>query len=160
MKHLKSGLMLLLIVSSLLYGGSRVSNIILSGNLIEASSQHLSVDELTHGLKYVSERVYNPYEKRTDIYGGVLIDEFVQKYANENTQSIELIAIDDYSITITKDEWKSMRIILSTEINNKKISIKNKGPLRIVFPDYDPQETQYQTNIASWIWMIKKIKFK
>lgn len=160
MRHLKLGILLLLIVSSILYGKNREPKIILSGNLIEASSQRLSVDELTQDLKYITQRVYNPYEKRTDLYGGVLLDEFVQKYANKNIQSLELIAIDDYSITITKDEWKSMRIILSTQMNNKKISIKNKGPLRIVFPDYDPKETQYQTNIASWIWMIKKIKFK
>lgn len=160
MKYLNIGLLLLVIFSSLLFGKVREPMITLSGKIKVNHSQKVSIKELSKGLEYVQERVYNPYEKSTDLYGGVLLNECIQKYASVDIQSVELIALDDYSVTITKKEWDSMRILLATHMNNKSIPIKDKGPLRIVFPDYSPKELQYQNNISSWIWMIKKIRFK
>jgi len=150
----------LLAFSTLLHAGDGDKKIRLMGKVREGVPKHLSVKALTKGLNFVEENIYNPYEKRSDLYGGVLLDEFVKKYASPDVKEIRLIAIDDYEVIIPKSEWNSKRIILSTHINRKFIPITSKGPLYVVFPDYDPKLKEYQVNLPMWIWMITKIEFR
>ena len=148
-----------LLFSSLVYADGGNKKFRLIGNLKQKSLKKITIKDIEN-LGMVEENVYNPYEKRVDLYGGVPFKTFVEKYAAKNVKSVTLMAIDDYAVVIPKSEWNSKRIILSTRMNKKYIAVRSKGPLRIVFPDYDIKKKEYETNLSHWIWMIKKIEFK
>ena len=120
----------------------------------------LCIKALEKGLPYIEERVYNPYEKRADRYGGVPLDKFVEKFGDSDVKALKFTAIDDYETTIRREDWEAIRIILSTQMNGHYIAYAQKGPLRIVFPDFDPAQERYRLNLPNWIWMIKTIEFK
>ena len=158
--NLKLILIIAILFSSSLFAKEREQKIRLMGKVKANISKRVTVKEIENGLTFIEEKVYNPYEERSDFYGGVSLKSFIKKYATDSVVAVRFIAMDDYETTITKSEWDSMRIILSTRMNREYMSIKSKGPLRIVFPDYDPKKKEYQVNMPSWIWMIKKIEFR
>ena len=153
-------LIFLIVFSSLLDAADGSKKIRLMGKVKEQTAKRISVKNLIKGLKFLEKNIYNPYEKRSDLYGGVLLKDFVNKYATSDVKEVHLIAIDNYEVVIPKSEWTSKRILLSTHMNKKFIAISSKGPLRIVFPDYDPDLKEYQSNLPMWVWMITKIEFR
>ena len=69
-------------------------------------------------------------------------------------------ALDDYEITFTKKLVGDERILLVYKVNGEYISIRDKGPLRVVFVDYDASKKEYQQNLQMWLWMIKEVEFQ
>ncbi|MBN2782625.1 MAG: hypothetical protein JXQ66_05235, partial [Campylobacterales bacterium] len=120
----------------------------------------VTIKELEDGLKLYEYNIYNPYEKHTISYGGILFADFLKKYSKDSVKEVNITAIDGYYITIYKEDWGSMKIILATRLDDDYIPISKKGPLMVVFPEYDAKEKIYQENISKWIWMIRKIEFK
>ncbi len=160
MKYIKLLLMVVVLYSPSLLAIDREVKIHLIGNIKENISKYITVKELEKDIYFIEQSVFHPYDKQTYLYGGVMFDEFVKKYAKDDVKAVKLIAFDDYTITIEKTDWESMRILLCTKINKEYIPIKLKGPLMTVFLDYDSKEKKYQESISKWIWMIKKIEFK
>ena len=160
MKYIEIKILLIfsLLFSSLLYADGGDKKVKLLGNTKENAPKQITIKEIEK-LGITTKEIYNPYEKRSDLYGGVLFDKFVKKYAKKSVKSVTLIAIDDYQVVIPKSEWSTKKVMLSTRMNGKYMSTRSKGPLRIVYPDYDSQKKEYQTNLSNWIWMIKKIEF-
>lgn len=132
----------------------------LSGTQEKNGVERLSAAKISEGLSFVEQEVYNPYEKRSELYGGVLLDAFVKKYAKEGVKELKLKALDGYTAVIPRTLWESERILLVTHLNGKPTTIKTKGPLQIVFLDFDPNTQKYQKTIPLWIWMVTKIEFK
>jgi hypothetical protein len=131
----------------------------LSGKqLSEKQLNKISMKGLEADFKLQTFDVYNPWEKRKDSYSGVLLNELVSKYA-PNSQSLVVTAIDDYQVTITVEDGQNMRILLATKVNDRYIDVKNKGPMRIVFPDYDVADKRYELSLPKWMWMIKRLEF-
>ncbi|MYM56191.1 hypothetical protein [Thalassovita mangrovi] len=137
--------------------GSRI--IRLSGALADGQAAAVTVKDLeTAGLQEFT--VFNPFEQREDLYTGVFIKDLVHRFGAEDVQSITLTAIDQYSITFDREEWENFRILISTRVNGDYFGFDKKGPLRVVFPDYDPNQLAYQEILSKWIWMITRIEFK
>ncbi|MCR9254468.1 MAG: hypothetical protein NXI16_00035 [Alphaproteobacteria bacterium] len=102
---------------------------------------------------------YNPYEKKADLYTGVWMRDFAAHFGDPGVTTITMTAIDDYEITFEKAEWDALRILIATKVNGSYMRLENKGPMRIIFPDYDPKLEAYQVNLPKWMWMIKRIEF-
>lgn len=111
-------------------------------------------------IAYVDFTIRDPYLKKDTKYGGVLLKDFISFYAKSSVTSVIFTAIDDYQIIFKKEEWEKETILLSTKFNDEYTSFKQRGPLRIIYPNYDPSLKKYSKNLVKWIWMIKSIEFK
>lgn len=130
----------------------------LSGDTAENISKRVTVKQIEKiGITEVN--AFNPYEKKADDYTGVWLHDFVKHYGISGVNKIKFSAIDDYNITFSDSEWKKMRILIATRVNGKYIGYDKKGPLRIIFPDYDAKKEVYQNILPKWMWMINKVKF-
>lgn len=120
------------------------------------NGRQISVAEIeTAGLQQV--QAFNPYEKRSETYSGVWMQDFVAAFGSAETSSLTTRAIDDYEITFSKQEWQDLRILIATRVDGEYIDFDRKGPMRIIFPDYDEKHKDYQTNLPKWTWMITEI---
>ena len=145
-------------VSAADIAGSKVS-IRFSGNVADNTAKRIKVSDIEKvGLQQI--KAFNPYEKKTDEYSGIWLNDLVQKFAKAGTTQITFSAIDDYKIEFYEHEWTKVRILLATKVNGEYIGYKNKGPMRIVFPDYQADEKFYQKTMPKWMWMINKVNFK
>ena len=137
-------------------GGARIK---LLGKVASDVSARVTVKQI-ESIGTSDLDAYNPYEKRNDVYTGVWMNEFVARFGQPDVKSVTFKAIDDYEINFDPSEWKGLRILIATRVNGKYIGLEEKGPMRIVFPDYDPGKSVYQENLPKWMWMITKIEFK
>lgn len=159
-RYVSFSLFFLLFLAIGLEAGHREYKVRLTGEIKEEKSLYLSASEIESGLKVIHKKIYNPYDQKIHTYGGVLLDDFIQKYAKEGIEALKLIAIDDYIATVEKKDWKTIKILLVTQVDKKYIGVKDKGPLMTVFLDYSSTEKVFQENIDLWVWMIKQIEFK
>lgn len=137
--------------------GSVLLNIV--GKTKSGDSKEVSIGEIEAiGLRTLT--VFNPYEKRSDEYSGVWLNELVSTFAGKGVQSVTMTAIDDYAVTFKAEEWQSLRILFATRVDGKHIGLEDKGPARMIFPDYDPKQEVYQVNLPKWMWMIQTLEFQ
>ncbi|ASP36081.1 hypothetical protein [Labrenzia sp. VG12] len=125
----------------------------------EGSPRFLTVADIeTAGLQQL--QAFHPYEKRSNAYHGVWMEDFVERFGTPGVSTVITRAIDDYEITFTRDEWQSIRILLATRVNDRYVDFDEKGPLFVVFPDYDEKQKEYRANLPKWIWMITEISME
>ena len=149
----------LLLFSNLSYADAGERKVRFSGNLLENIDKRPSVKELEQQFTLFTKKIYNPWEKESATYSGILLDELVDKFAKENVNKIIFKAIDDYQVEISMKTLKAYKILLVTKQNGHYLEVKDKGPMRIVFPDYDSAKKEYETNLPLWMWMINRIEF-
>lgn len=160
LKHSILALLISILIMPLTYASDGDRKVRFIGGLTEDSFKRISVRDLESHFKLHTVEVYNPWDKKTATYTGILISDLITKVGLPDIQEITIKAIDDYQIQITKNTWQEYRILLVTQENGQYIPVKNKGPLRIVFPDYDASQKEYELNLPLWMWMINRIELK
>lgn len=131
-----------------------------AGNLSEDASQRISVKALESKFSLHTAKIYNPWDKKTAEYTGIWLSDLVARQAKPNTQLVRFKAIDDYQVEINRDTWQAFRILVVTQEEGRHLPVSNKGPMRLVFPDYDAANKEYELNLPLWMWMITKIEFE
>lgn len=161
MSYLKNFLLCFFIIfSSITYAYDGEKKIRLLGKVKEGIDKRVSVKELESTFETKEFSVYNPYDKQSDLYSGVFIDKLVEKFAQDGVSEVKFTAIDNYEITLSKADWLKNPILLSTRMNGKFMEVREKGPLRIVYPELHPEDKDYKKLLPTWMWMITKIEFK
>ncbi|GAB4518822.1 MAG: hypothetical protein Tsb0019_19090 [Roseibium sp.] len=153
--------LVILLAASLSAGAADGSDIkILVSNAGSAGTQAmLSVAEIeTAGLQEIE--AYNPYEKRSDTYSGVWMQDFVARFGTGDVTALTTKAIDAYEIRFAREEWQTMRILIATRVNGEYIDFDRKGPMRIIFPDFDDTVEAFQDSLPKWTWMITEISME
>lgn len=156
---LKKTIILLILITSL-FADAGDKKVKLSGLIKGDQVIKISPRELEKIIETSTFELYNPWDKEVGKYTGILLDKFATYFGKDNVKQIKFIAIDDYRVEINKEFWNSERILLVTRVNGKYISLKERGPLRIMFVDYDVNKKKYEKNLPLWLWMIKKIEFQ
>lgn len=155
-------LLAVIVLAEVVYGSSGAdgsATIIVAGKTVVTDSTPLSIKEIESiGISSVS--ILDPFEKTQKSYQGVWLDQFVEKFGTPDVATVVFTGIDDYQVSFTKDEWCSTRILLATRDNQHYVDFDKKGPLRVIFPDYDPSIHNSKEVLPKWIWMITRIAFK
>lgn len=151
----------LLVCTSAVFAGEEDGNrrIILSGLTSSGNMQQISVKEI-ESLGLTEVDLDSPFLEHRTHFSGVWFDQFVSHYGTSEVANVLLTGIDKYEVSISKMDWSTYRILLVTREDGKYIGYQQKGPMRVVFPDYHPSEKHSQANLPKWIWMITEIKLK
>ncbi|UUX50708.1 hypothetical protein NUH88_03190 [Nisaea acidiphila] len=131
----------------------------MTGKTFDGATHDLTVEEID-SAGVVHERVFNPYEKLRVRYAGVLLDRLVAKFGDPSVRSIKISAIDDYRIEFDKTEWEQYRILFVTRLRGERFGLEKKGPARIVYVDFDPEEEAFRLRLPNWLWMIQEVEFR
>lgn len=134
--------------------------ITLSGDtLVAGEPMRMSVIALEQQFELVTIDAYNPWEKRTDSYTGIWLDKLISQLASDKTEAVTFVALDNYQITFERAEWQADKIMLVTRVNGEHQPVRNKGPLRVVYQQFDPKNAAHGINLPKWIWMITRVEF-
>ena len=153
-------LCLLLAYASLSYAAEGERKIQLSGLILDPSFKSLSVKQLESHFELETATLFNPWDKKQATYRGVCLRDLLEKLATPQTETVVFKAIDGYEVEITRSDWEKYRIILVTQESGHYLPVAQKGPLRIIFPDYNPNNKHYESNLHLWAWMINRIEFR
>lgn len=130
----------------------------LAGDLGHSDLAGITIAQI-EALGLIEVEVFNPDERRVATYQGVWLNDIVAGFGTGQTQNISMTAIDFYQASFEREEWERLRILLATREDGAHIEIDRKGPIRVIFADYNPEERVYQETIGKWIWMVNKIDF-
>lgn len=154
-------LLVIVLLTSILFASSDYSTkrIKLSGNIADHIKPRVTIKELEKdGLD--SFIIQDPYLKKDMKYSGISLDKLVSLYGKKTVTSLKITAIDGYKVVFNKKEWDNDTILLATRVNDEYYGFDKKGPLRVIYPNYDEKLPKYHKNLTKWIWMIKTIEFK
>lgn len=108
------------------------------------------------GMMQVTTRTLWPEEAGT--YSGVLLRDLLMDAGLDMVEDIELYAMDGYMSAIPREDWLRWPVLLATRKDGKVIGVRDKGPLRIIYPvELDP-ELADQAFRTRWVWSVTAIR--
>jgi len=110
------------------------------------------------GMKTLKTNTYWPEDD--GVYEGILLKDFLKTLNSEKADSIKLTALDNYSCEILKKDWDTWPVIIATRRNGTPLSLRTKGPLRIIYPKFLGGKLDEKDRTIQWIWAIKSIEIK
>ena len=71
-----------------------------------------------------------------------------------------LRALNDYAVRIPVSDFSRWPVMFAMKIDGKYMTVREKGPLWVVYPNHLHPELGRQPHVAKWIWQLKSIDFE
>ena len=87
----------------------------------------------------------------------------VLNFAGVKDGTLEIVsakAANDYTVDIPAEDFAKYDVILATEMDGKQLTLRDKGPLWIVYPRDDHSELDDPVFNARWIWQLVELSAK
>lgn len=91
-------------------------------------------------------------------FEGPLLADVLDRAGLKDAPTIRISAMDGFSQLMPREDWLRWPILLATRHRGEPMSVRNKGPLRIIYPrDMDPvlKEPSYRLR---WVWLTSRIE--
>ena len=92
-------------------------------------------------------------------FEGVLLSALVERVGATGKTAVA-IALNDYKVEIPVEDFSSYPVILAYRMNGKRLRIRDKGPLWIIYPQDDYPALKTKQTQAKWVWQVKEFQFK
>jgi hypothetical protein len=133
--------------------------LILSGNISKKNSPNGTADFDLPMLQNLPKKVIKTTTPWTDgqvTFEGVLIRD-VLKAAQALGVELKASAINDYSVTIPIEDVNTYDIIIAYKKNGTLMTIRDKGPLWIIYPWSEMPELKTELHHSRSIWQLNSI---
>jgi hypothetical protein len=113
---------------------------------------------MLRAMPAVTIRTATPWTDGQADFEGVLLEE-VFKAVAASGQSIKAAALNDYVADVDVKTVISAGAILAYRINGSDISVRDQGPLWIMFPFDDKPELKSELIYSQSVWQLRKMTF-
>lgn len=113
-------------------------------------------DALLDALPQKSFVTETPWTKGLVKFTGPLLSD-VLKAVNASGTNIKAIALNDYKVDISVEDAKKYGIILARQMDGKTMTIRDKGPLFVMYPFQEFPELKTSLNYSRCIWQLHSI---
>ena len=93
------------------------------------------------------------------VFEGPLIRD-VLAAAEKTGQTARAVALNDYAVDIPASDFSKYPVILALRQNGQVMSVRDKGPIWIVYPRDDHTELQAVEQNSKWIWQLARIELR
>lgn len=108
------------------------------------------------GLYRVTTRTFWPNDDGT--YEGPLLSEVLKRAGLHDAAAVRIGALDGFSQILPRRDWRTWPILLATRRDGQPLTLRHKGPIRVVYPrDMAPElsDTVYRLR---WVWLVESIE--
>lgn len=102
-------------------------------------------------------KTHTPWFNEAKTFRGPLLQDVLAKVGATGKQ-LTITALNDYSVQVPTSDAEQYRVILARTINGKPLSVRDKGPLFLVYPFDQYPELQNKLYYGRAIWQISAIK--
>ncbi|MEE9455262.1 MAG: hypothetical protein V3V13_12910 [Paracoccaceae bacterium] len=168
----------LMMISAMFFAGTSfaASDVVLTvANLITNETYELTDDDLS-SLEQVTVNTKNEFVDDVATFMGPLArDVLVLLLTNEDTgsddtaitllgnsdfETVTLLAANDYAIDVPLDDFLNFNVIFATSQDGIKFSLRDKGPIWVIYPMTDNPELQDRVYNDRLIWQLVKVSVK
>ncbi len=124
--------------------------------LLDSDKQvEVSVDDLRaqSDLDFI---LYDPFRGVELEIRGILLDKVLKKHIGRLPKQIKLTAHDGYELIF--ENWTTNNWVIVTQENGEPISLRERGPLRLVERDIGSKDPSNLRDFNDWVWMLKVIE--
>lgn len=127
----------------------------------DGKTTEFSVDKIEKDFPVLNKLKTSLQGEPVQQFEGVLISDFVAKYAPAGTTKLKVSATNNYTQTLTDKDWKEWGAFLAFKSDGKTISTKTRGTFRVI---YDYEKFKSNKEIISIletnsVWQVIKIEF-
>jgi hypothetical protein len=117
----------------------------------------LSLDRLA-ALPQVTVVTANGFVDGTVAYRGPLARDVLAVLALDHADRVRLTAANDYFVDVPTGDFRRYDVILAMEANGRRLSLRDKGPLWLMYPISDHPELADRTHLRRLIWQVVRIE--
>ena len=116
----------------------------------------LDLDMLTamDAVTYETETIWTD---GVQTFTGVLLSDLMDRLGVEGS-SLSATAINDYAVEIPATDWVESGPIIAYHQNGAPMSVRDKGPLWIIYPYDDHDNYQSEVTYSRSIWQLDRIE--
>lgn len=97
-----------------------------------------------------------PWTKGSVKFTGPLLSD-VLKAVNASGVNLKAIALNDYKVNIPVEDTRKYGIILARQMDGKMLTIRDKGPLFVMYPFEQFPELKTTVYLSRCIWQLQSI---
>ncbi|UTW10558.1 hypothetical protein [Marinobacterium rhizophilum] len=130
----------------------------LSGSISQTNSENGYVFDMAmlEQLPQYSFVTSTPWFPQPHKFSGPLMRDILTK-VGATGETLTAIALNDYKVSIPMDNSTRFNLIVATHKDDKFMTVREKGPLFVLYPFDSDSETQSQVYYDRSIWQLKAI---
>ena len=114
---------------------------------------------MLESIGMVSFSTQTPWYKEPVKFEGVPLDKLLEK-VGANGDRIAAIALNDYSAEIPMEDIKKFGVILALKRDGEYMSVRDKGPLFVIYPFDSNPELKAQKYYSRSVWQVAKLEVR
>ena len=115
--------------------------------------------EMLADLGMESLETTTAWDEGTVLFEGVLLRRLLDAVGAKG-DTIHATALNAYHVDIPFDDVKAYDVILAMKMNGAALSLRDKGPLWIVYPLTDHPELDTPEFNSRWIWQLQSLEIQ
>ena len=129
-----------------------------SGDIAETNQDDLAAFDRTmlEALGSVSLTTTTAWTEGPVTFEGPLVRDVLSLVGAEGTV-VTATALNDYAVDIPFTDFQDYDVLLALEMNGERMSVRDKGPIWIVYPRDEYAELQTVEYNARWIWQLRSL---
>ncbi len=97
-----------------------------------------------------------PWYEGKRSFSGPLLQALVEK-AGVKGQTLRVVALNDYAATLPYADLGQFGVVLASRIDGKLLSVRDKGPLFVMYPFDSSEALRQETYYARAVWQVDRI---
>ncbi|MBO6946656.1 MAG: molybdopterin-dependent oxidoreductase [Rhodospirillales bacterium] len=98
----------------------------------------------------------NPFDTGTHTYEGVLLSDLLESVGADGTMLVAY-ALDGYAVEIPVADTKKYPVMLAMIWNGKEMTVRNKGPIWVIYPIDKYTELKDEKYSSRSIWQLERL---
>lgn len=101
-------------------------------------------------------QLFDPYQGENVAMQGMPFADFLDRHFGRIPSKLRFTAWDGYEVTL--GGWEDPNWYLVTIENDKPLTLRSRGPVRLVEREYGDRDVNSLREFNDWIWMIRSIE--
>lgn len=115
-----------------------------------------SIDEL-ESLSQATVQTRSPWDAKRRKFSGPLLKDVLQQSEMLPATLLTAKALNDYVVQIPIEDLIKFKVVLATRVDGQRMTIRNRGPLMVMYPFDEFPELQASKYYERCIWQLKHI---
>lgn len=100
----------------------------------------------------------NEFSDEAASYRGPLVRDVLAHLALEESEMLRFTAANDYYVDIPASDFRDFNAVLALEVDGKRLSRREKGPIWLMYPISDHSELRSEVYNTRLIWQVVRIE--
>ena len=100
-----------------------------------------------------------PWYPRARKFSGVLVSDLLKALGSQAV-NVRATALNDYRVDIPVDTMTQYGALLATRLDDMTISVRDKGPLLIMYPFDNEPDTRTAIHYVQAIWQLRRLELR